>query len=110
MSKAKIPKHLGADGSAFYRETAHEYGIDDSAGRALLTVAAEALDRIGEARKAIAKDGAIFSFHGKPTLNPATKIEKEATDRFLAAMRQLRLDVEPPRPVGRPPGSFNAGR
>jgi hypothetical protein len=36
-------------------------------------------------------------------LNPACKLEKEARDGFLAAVRMLNLDIEPPRPgPGRP--------
>jgi len=33
------------------------------------------------------------------------RIEKEARSGFLQAWRMLNLDIEPPGPMGRPPGT-----
>ena len=98
------PPHLRADGCQFMQRMCLEYGITDAGGLSLLERAAECVDRLVAARAAIAEHGeVIISSGGKPILNPACKLEKEARDGFLAAMRMLNLDTEPPRPrPGRP--------
>ena len=99
-----IPRHLSAKGKAFFTEMVDEYSIADAGGIALLTRAAECVDRLAEAQTAIAKFGAIVkNQYGKPALNPATKLEKEARSDFLAAMRQLNLDIKVSQGPGRPP-------
>jgi hypothetical protein len=100
-----IPKHLLTDGHLFFTQMVDEYDIIDGAGLALVTRAAECLDRMAAARRGIAADGEIVkNQYGMPVLNPACKLEKEARDGFLAAVRMLNLDFEPPRPgPGRPP-------
>jgi len=88
-----------------------EYGVTDCGGLSLLERAAECVDRLVAARAAIAEHGEVLiGPSGKPCLNPATKLEKEARDGFLAAMRMLNLDTEPPRPrPGRPVKLYSYG-
>jgi hypothetical protein len=104
VKRHATPPHLLADGAAFFVEMVDEYDVCDAGGRAVLTRAAECLDRMAAAQRAIAADGEVVkNQYGMPVLHPATKLEKESRDGFLAAMRMLNLDVDPPRPrPGRP--------
>jgi hypothetical protein len=107
----KPPEHLRAEGRAFFVAVADEYAIADSAGAALLSRAAEAVDRIHAAQVAIAAHGElVIDRYGAPKLNPACGLEKDARAGFLAAMKALNLDLEPLRDgPGRPPeGARNA--
>jgi hypothetical protein len=112
MKQQETPKTLGSEGRSFWSGMIREYAIADTAGLALLTRAAECLDRIASAQAAIKEYGeVIINNNGAAALNPACKLEKESRDGFLAAMRALRIDVEPPHAgPGRPPGTFKPTR
>jgi hypothetical protein len=102
MSKA--PKHLKAAGAEFYLAVLSDFHIGDSAGLALLAAAAEALDRMRAAQAAIAEHGELLpDRYGQLKTNPACTLERDSRNGFLAAMRGLNLELEPPRPMGRPP-------
>ncbi|MBX7459261.1 hypothetical protein K3152_13490 [Qipengyuania sp. 1NDH17] len=98
------PKHLRDAGSAFYTSVADEYAITDAAGLALLSRAAECVDRMTAAQSAIAEHGELVpDRYGGVKLNPACNLEKDARSGFLAAVRALNLDLEPLRDgPGRP--------
>lgn len=102
----KAPNHLGKDGRALWRQLQSDYGISDAAGLALLTTAAECLDRIRAAQAAIAEHGEIvIDRYGSPKINPAATLEKDSRNGLLASLRALNLDIEPLRDgPGRPPG------
>jgi P27 family predicted phage terminase small subunit len=99
------PSHLSTEARRFWSELIAEYGIDDPAGVAILTQACEAHDRVTEARKAIAKDGAsVVDRFGQPKAHPLLTVERDARAAFLAALKALNLDLEPLRDgPGRPP-------
>lgn len=110
-STPRPPAHLRPDGKRLWTALVAEYGITDAGGLALLTAACEALDRMRAAQASIAKDGELVTDrYGAPKLNPACGLEKDARNGFLAAVKALRLDVEPPKPVGRPAGSWGGAR
>ena len=101
--RPKPPSHLASHGKALWGDLVAEYGIDDAAGLALLTTAAECLDRMRAAQKAIHEHGEVVTDrYGQVKVNPACALEKDARSGFLAALKALRLDVEPIKPVGRP--------
>lgn len=99
------PDHLRPAGAAFYQSVATEYSIADAAGLALLSRAAECVDRMAAAHAAIAEHGELVpDRYGGVKLNPACALEKDARNGFLAAVRALNLDLEPLRDgPGRPP-------
>lgn len=101
------PEHLAAHGRQFYSDVASEYEITDAAGLALLTTAAECVDRMRAAQVAIAIHGEVtVDRYGGPKVNPACALEKDARNGFLAAVKALNLDLEPLRDrPGRPAGS-----
>ena len=106
LRRRRAPSHLKKDGALLWRELTAEYGIGDAAGLALVTLAAECLDRIRAAQKAIAEHGEIvIDRYGAPKLNPACGLEKDARTGLLHAFKALNLDVEPLRDgPGRPAG------
>ena len=108
LKRRRAPSHLKKEGAALWRELTSEYGIADAAGLALTTTAAECLDRVRAAQKAIAKHGeVVIDRYGAPKLNPACGLEKDARNGLLAALKALNLDIEPLRDgPGRPPGTF----
>jgi phage terminase small subunit len=104
-STPKAPRHLGTDGKAIWLELRRSYQIADSGGLALLTTAAECMDRMRAAQKIIAAKGEVtLDRYGGLRANPAVAIEKDARNGFLAALKALNLDVEPLKAIGRPPG------
>jgi P27 family predicted phage terminase small subunit len=100
------PKHLKTDGKALFEQVAQEYSIEDAGGIALLTTAAECLDRMREAQAEIKKHGVLLADrYNNQKLNPACGLEKDARSGFLAAIKSLNLDLEPLKNgPGRPPG------
>lgn len=100
------PRHLKAAGKALFAELVAEYSIDDPAGIALLTTAAECLDRIRAAQEAIKAHGEVVTDrYQQVKVNPACALEKDSRNGFLAALRALQLDLEPLRDKpGRPAG------
>ena len=99
------PDHLRPAGADFFQSIAQEYTITDAAGLALLSRAAECVDRMAAAQAAIAEHGELVpDRYGGVKLNPACALEKDARNGFLAAVRALNLDLEPLRDgPGRPP-------
>jgi P27 family predicted phage terminase small subunit len=109
LKKLRPPKHLKAAGATLWADIVRDYGIEDSAGLALLTTACEALDRQRAAQKAIAEHGELcLDRYGAPKLNPACALEKDARAGMVLALKALNLDLEPLRDrVGRP-GAYPA--
>lgn len=95
---------MGTAGRKLFGGVASEYEISDAAGIALLTTAAECLDRMRAAQTAIAEHGeVVLDRYGQVKVNPACTLEKDARNGLLAAFRALNLDIEPLRDrVGSP--------
>lgn len=106
MKRLRTPSHLKPAGAKLWRELVDEYGIADAAGLALVSTAAEALDRVKAAQTAIEEHGAcVTDRYGQVKVNPACGLEKDARNGLLAALKALNLDLEPLRDApGRPAG------
>jgi P27 family predicted phage terminase small subunit len=99
----KPPNHLKAAGRRLWADIVAQYRIYDAAGLAYVTTAAEALDRIRQAQKAIREHGALVpDRYGALKQNPACFLERDARAGMLSALRALNLDLEPLRDRGRP--------
>src|SRR5262245_43944814 len=107
----KPPSHLGKDGKLIWDQLVGEFGITDAGGLTLVTTVGECKDRLTEAQALIKQHGAVIvtpSGHMRP--NPALKVEVDARNGMLAALRMLNLDIEPLRDgPGRPAGTFRPG-
>ena len=98
--------HLTEESKELWRIFTEEYGIDDSGGREILKTGLEARDRASGARKAIDAEGmTILDRFGCRKPHPLLAAERDSRAQYLAALRALNLDLEPVKPVGRPPGT-----
>jgi hypothetical protein len=94
--KPGAPKHLKEAGATFFTQMVRETDIAGADRLAVLTRAAECLDRIAAAQVSIDEHGEIFvDIHNRPRLNPAIGLEKTARDGFFAAMRMLAIEDAP---------------
>ena len=97
------PRTLGKLGLDLWRRVQSEYQVHDSGGIELLLLACEGLDRIGELREAIDRDGAVVYVRGTPREHPALKAEVNVMAFVTRTLARLGLQFEPVRPsVGRP--------
>jgi phage terminase small subunit len=92
------PAHLGAAGAQLWADVVRQYRIGDGAGLALVTTAAECLDRLREAQAVIRQHGVLIrDRYGGLKANPAIAVERGARDGMIAALKNLNLDLEPLR-------------
>lgn len=100
------PGHLSKEAKRIWKELTSEYGIDDAGGRAILKTGLEAYDRATGARLAIDKEGlTIKDRFGTSKPHPLLACERDARSQWLAALKQLNMDIEPLRDgPGRPGG------
>jgi P27 family predicted phage terminase small subunit len=103
-TKPKPPQYLKASTRRWFRDVVETFDLEPHHVR-LLTLAAEAWDRVQEAREMIATAGAYFNDRfGCPKAHPAVAVERDSRIGFARLLRELALDVEPPRDSSRPPG------
>ena len=96
MTTPKPPAHLKRDGKVFWRSVAGTFDLE-AHHLAVLTVAAERLDRVAEARARVKRDGPyVRDRFGQLKAHPALAVERDATVGFLRAARELGLDVDEP--------------
>jgi P27 family predicted phage terminase small subunit len=105
-SDVKPPKSLSTDASTMWKQLQTEYQIIDKGGLIILTAACESFDRMCEARALVENEGmTIEDRFGQKKPHPAVIIERDARAAMLAAVKQLNLDLEPLKAVGRPSNS-----
>jgi len=97
---------LSAEARKFKKGILEEYTIDDAAGLRILETACEAFDRMRSAQKTIQKDGmTVTDRWGQIKAHPLCSVERDSRAQFLAALKQLNLDLEPLQNApGRPAG------
>jgi P27 family predicted phage terminase small subunit len=105
-SAPRPPKALSTPAKRWWSEIQNEFGIEDPGGILILTAAAEAFDRTRQADAMIKAEGLTTTDRfGQKKSHPAVNIARDARAQMLAAIKQLRLDLEPVRDgPGRPPG------
>ena len=94
------PRHLSDGAKKWWREVTAEYELEPHQ-RKLLQAAAEAWDRLQQARSALAKHGLTYEDRlGNPRARPEVAIERDARIAFGRLVRQLRFDDDstPPPP------------
>jgi phage terminase small subunit len=103
---AHPPVTLSPDAQTWWRQLCDEHDITDAGGILLLNTTLEAWDRMKEAQGVLAREGLTLPDrfgHLKP--HPCSVIERDARSAVYAGMRALALDLEPIKPLGRPPAS-----
>jgi phage terminase small subunit len=101
--RLKSPVHLRPETGKWWLIVHKEYDLVEHHTR-LLTLAAEAFDRCGQAREAIGADGiTVKTADGGIKAHPCVAIERDARLAFARLLRELDLDVDPPAERSRPP-------
>src|SRR4030042_5825048 len=96
MRKNRCPGHLSKEAKGIWKELTDEYGITDAGGLAILKTGLEAYDRATGARLAINKEGlTITDRFGVAKPHPLISCERDARGQWLAALKQLCLNIEP---------------
>lgn len=96
-----LPKHLRPETRTWAEEIIEDYSLDGHHIK-ILVQAAEAWDRIEEARERIETEGAYYiDRFGAPRRHPAVADERAGRVVFARLLRELSLDAEPPD--SRPP-------
>jgi P27 family predicted phage terminase small subunit len=95
------PAYLAEPTRRWWRGLAAEFAFEAQDFR-LLEIAALSWDRLQQAREVIAREGITLATTKGVVPHPATKIENDSMIRFMRALRELALDVEPPG-APRPP-------
>jgi phage terminase small subunit len=102
-TKAKAPGHLRPTTRRWWLDVSRSYELEPHHVR-LLTLAADSWDRCQQAREAIAREGITYTTRlGEPKLRPEVAVERDSRIAFSRLLRELALDVEPPRETPRPP-------
>jgi hypothetical protein len=98
-------RSLGEPGTSLWNRITSGYHIADAGGKELLLLACEATDRAVSLRQIIDREGEIIHTRNGPRDHPALRHELQNRALISKLLVRLGLDVEvqPPRPVGRPP-------
>ena len=103
-SDPKSPSHLSKEAQGWWKRITDEFDIDCATSLVLQSVL-EAFDRSREARALLKRDGVIVvDRFGQQKAHPAAAVERDSYATMLRGWRMLGLDIEPPGPIGRPPG------
>lgn len=95
---ASPPEHLSAASRDWFAMVTEEFALEPWQLRTL-AAAAEAHDRMTEARIAIDADGpTITTRFGELRAHPLLAVERDSRTAYLRAVRELALDVGPPDP------------
>jgi hypothetical protein len=100
--QSNSPDGLSEPTAAWWRQVNREFVLEPHHIK-LLTLAAQALDRVYEAREILARDGLTYTDRfGSPKARPEAAIERDARLAFARLLRELDLDCAAPE-ASRPP-------
>jgi len=102
------PRPLQQHGMALWRSITSDYDVTDAAGRELLCLACQALDRAEAIAEMIdhAGEGGITDL-GVVKANPLLRDELACRSFVAKQLERLGVNQEPTKSVGRPLGSWN---
>jgi len=103
MKKIKVPEHLKEEGSLFWDGVLSDYDLEEKHHLKLLEKSCECLDGIAQDQRHQRKHGCyIKDRFGQWKENPSRQSERNLKVLFARLMRELGLDLEPPK-ENRPP-------
>jgi len=103
--KPEPPAHLSKEIAAWWSSVVSGWELEEHHVR-LLTLAAESWDRAQQARRRLKKFGLVYlDRFGQPRARPEVAVERDSRLAFARLLRELNLDIEPPR-ESRPPGLY----
>ena len=99
------PNTLSVEAKLIWCDLQSEYNITDAAGLVILQAVCESYDRMRQAFNTLKAEGLTTEDrYGQAKVHPAALIERDARAAMLSALKQLNLDIEPLKAMGRPPG------
>ena len=101
---APPPRELGQSGLVLWRNIQQHYRIDDAGGTEMLLQLCEASDTAAQLQAEIDADGHVIRTKAGPKSHPGLRDLLAARAFIVRTLARLGLDVEPIRPIGRPPG------
>jgi hypothetical protein len=99
------PRTLGQNGMNLWLRILDEFHIDDCAGRELLALACEQLDRAESLKSQINAAGEVVQTRTGLKAHPALRHELQARAFVMKALGKLGLNDEPVQRPGRPPSA-----
>jgi hypothetical protein len=96
------PPSLAEVGRSLWNRVMTEYRIQDCGGLEMLFQACAAADRAAALAALIDRDGEVIRTKAGPRAHPALKDELACRAFVVRTLRNLGLDVEPIRTIGRP--------
>ena len=100
----RAPAHLRPTTRRWWSAVVSDYDLEDHHLK-LLTLAAEAWDRVCQAREVIDRDGLTYvDRFDQPKARPEVGIERDSRIGFARLIRELDLDFDGPSESPRPPG------
>jgi len=103
----KPPKHLSREAKIWWRAVLEGYTLEPHHEK-LLQAVCESWDRIQEARDQISEAGPFYvDRFGQPREHPAHRVEQANKTLLARLLRELALDIEPPK-ESRPPRQYGA--
>ena len=104
--KYQIPKHLQTVTKKWFKQVMADYLLESHHVK-ILTLAGETWDRAQACQEILDKEGLTYSDRfGCPRPRPEVKMKEQAEIIFARLIRELALDIEPPRDSGRPPSLY----
>jgi phage terminase small subunit len=96
----KPPPHLSKPQQEFWRSVLDGWDLNPAELK-VLAVACEALDRLEQARVALATDGPVLQGREGVKSSPWVTVERDARSAALRALRQLSLEAPALAPANR---------
>jgi phage terminase small subunit len=87
------PAHLGKPEQQIWRDVFADFSLTARISGAVLATALEAHQRAREAREIIAREGMVVGRAGQGKVHPLLKVERDARQAWLAAIKALGLEL-----------------
>ena len=98
MTPSRAPRHLSKAARDLYAAVMTDYQLE-SHHVSILVKGLEAFDRAEAARDLVTAEGLLIASRlGERKPHPAVAIERDSRGAFLAAIKQLGLDLDGPPP------------
>lgn len=98
MTPSRAPRHLSKPARELYATVVTDYELE-AHHLSILTKGLEAFDRAEAARQLVETEGLVIDSRlGERKPHPAVAIERDSRSAFLAAIKQLGLDLTGPPP------------
>jgi len=104
-SKIRFKKTVRPEAKKEAKQLIAEYGISDAGGLILIRAIADSMTIELDSMDIVAIDGlTVTDRFGQIKSHPLCSVIRDSRAQKLAALKALNLDLEPIKPIGRPPG------